>query len=125
MYEHFRSLGSEQLPGDVLSDLEGRIATQVIITKDQLLNMAAEKVDEITEKVGVLIGHLEVLAGFAEWDEIRRRRRRTLAELSMAYLVVARQGTGSLVPESLGLHGVDLAAMHATRPGSLLLECCK
>ena len=109
LYMHLASTGTEMLPGEVLRDLETRVRGLGIMTKDQLMCLAAELLPP--EGVRTLMQYLSVMQGFSEWDEIRRRRRRALVELSLTYLAVARLQTGAFVAEGPYLHTYDLVAL--------------
>ena len=109
LYMHLASTGTEMLPGEVLRDLETRIQGLAIMTKDQLMCLAAELLPP--EGVRTLMQHLSVMQGFSEWDEIRRRRRRALVELSLTYLAVARLQSGAFAAQGQHLHTYDLAAL--------------
>ncbi|CAE7395039.1 unnamed protein product [Symbiodinium sp. CCMP2456] len=88
LHRHLASSGTEMLPGEALRDLEVRVQALAIMTKDQLMCLAAELLPP--DGVRTLMQHLSVLHGYGEWEEIRRRRRRALMELSLTYLAAAR-----------------------------------
>ncbi|CAE7287280.1 unnamed protein product, partial [Symbiodinium sp. CCMP2456] len=72
LHMHLASTGTEMLPGEALRDLETRVQALAIMTRDQLMCLAAELLPP--DGVRTLMQHLGVLHGFGEWDEIRRRR---------------------------------------------------
>ena len=109
-FEFRKAHGSELLPGAVTAELETRIVNGSVITKDQLLNLAAELLP--AESLRELLGHRDVISGIAEWDQIRFRRRRAILDLATRYFASSRLTTGTLVsPESLALHRFDLEQM--------------
>ena len=109
-----RTNGEEMLPGGAMSELIGRINSLQLITKDQIMNLAAELLP---------MGHLGVLVGFQEWDQIRYRRRRAIGDLIMAYLTTTRLDSGGFVAEVLNLHRTDLVALE--RETHLVSYACR
>eukprot|EP00439_Symbiodinium_sp_Y106_P084998 s1667_g27.t1 len=99
-----RTNGEEMLPGGAMSELIGRINSLQLITKDQIMNLAAELLP---------MGHLGVLVGFQEWDQIRYRRRRAIGDLIMAYLTTTRTDLVALERET---HLVSYACRYLSDP---------
>ncbi|CAE7256567.1 unnamed protein product, partial [Symbiodinium sp. CCMP2456] len=109
LHRHLASSGTEMLPGKALRDLEVRVQALAIMTKDQLMCLAAELLPP--EGVRTLMQHLSVLHGYGEWEEIRRRRRRALMDLSLTYLAAARLQSGAFAAQAQHLHTFDIVAL--------------
>ena len=84
--------GTEMLPAAAMEELMARVVAAVIITKDQLLNLAAELLPP--GRMRELLRYLSQQVGYEEWQQIKHRRRRHLIDISISYLSRARLGQG-------------------------------
>jgi len=109
LHRHLAASGTEMLPGQALRDLEVRVQALAIMTKDQLVVLAAELLPP--EGVRTLMQYLSVLHGYGEWDEIRRRRRKALLDVSLCYLAAARLRSGAFASQAQHLQMFDIAAL--------------
>ena len=91
--------GTEMLPAAAMEELMARVTAAVIITKDQLLNLAAELLPP--GRMRELLRYLSQLVGYEEWQQIKHRRRRHLIDISISYLSRARLGQGNLLVEAI------------------------
>ena len=82
--------GTEMLPAAAMEELMARVVAAVIITKDQLLILAAELLPP--GRMRELLRYLSQLVGYEEWQQIKHRRRRHLIDISISYLSRARLG---------------------------------
>ena len=98
--------GMEMLPAAAMEELMARVTAAVIITKDQLLNLAAELLPP--ERMQELLRYLSQLVGYEEWQQIKHRRRRHLIDISISYLSRARRAQGNLLVEAISRHLYDL-----------------
>ena len=107
--------GTEMLPAAAMEELMARVVAAVIITKDQLLNLAAELLPP--GRMRELLRYLSQLVGYEEWQQIKHSRRRHLIDISISYLSRARLGQGNLLVEAISRHLFDLT----TKRGRLTL----
>ena len=61
--------GTEMLPAAAMEELMARVTAAVIITKDQLLNLAAELLPP--GRMRELLRYLSQLVGYEEWQQIK------------------------------------------------------
>ena len=109
------------LPAAAMEELMARVTAAVIITKDQLLNLAAELLPP--GRMRELLRYLSQLAGYEEWQQIKHRRRRHLIDISISYLSRARLGQGSLLVEAISRHLFDLTTQ--TRETHITAYTCR
>ena len=98
-----------------------RVVAAVIITKDQLLNLAAELLPP--GRMRELLRYLSQLVGYEEWQQIKHRRRRHLIDISISYLSRARLGQGNLLVEAISRHLFDLTTL--TRETHITAYTCR
>ena len=113
--------GTEMLPAAAMEELMARVVAAVIITKDQLLNLAAELLPP--GRTRELLRYLSQLVGYEEWQQIKHRRRRHLIDISISYLSRARLGQGNLLVEAISRHLFDLTTL--TRETHITAYTCR
>ena len=104
--EHVTAGGTELLPAAAMGELMTRALGASLITKDQLLNLAAELLP--VPRMREVLRFLEHLSGYDEWNQVRLRRRRAITSISLTYLTRARLQSGGIVGAALLRHQFDL-----------------